>query len=225
VEEDVNSLEFRAATAAFGIALKEDSLKWFEVYERELLAWNRRMNLISRMDEANLWGRHFLDSLVGWSLAFAQQAPPCTLRSSVIDIGAGGGFPGIPIKVVWPEVQLTLVESVRKKTLFLKHLVETLNLKGVHVFCARAEALAKDPLHCGHYDFALARAVGTIEDLRNLSRPFLSGNGQLIAWRSGEEEAEVSERGFSDYHLPGETRARRILVLPKGRLTRPGELG
>ncbi len=221
----MNSPEFRTATAAFGIALNEDSLKRFEVYERELLTWNRRMNLISRMDEANLWVRHFLDSLVGWSLAFAQQATLCALRPSVIDIGAGGGFPGLPIKVVWPEVQLTLVESVRKKTLFLKHLVETLNLKDVNVLCARAEALAKDPLHCGHYHFALARAVGTIEDLRNLSCPFLSGNGQLIAWRSGEEEVEVLEQGFPDYHLPGETRARRILILPNGRLTRPGELG
>jgi 16S rRNA (guanine527-N7)-methyltransferase len=221
----MNFPEFRAATAAFGIALKEDSLKRFEAYERELLAWNRRMNLISRKDEANLWVRHFLDSLVGWSLAFAQQATLCALRPLVIDIGSGGGFPGLPIKVVWPEVQLTLVESVRKKTLFLKHLVETLNLKDVYVFCARAEALAKDPLHRGHYDFALARAVGTIEALRNLSRPFLSGNGQLIAWRSGEEETEIPAQGFPAYRLPGETRARRILVLPKGRLTRPGELG
>ena len=131
---------------------------------------------------------------------------------AVLDIGTGAGFPGLPIKLVWPNLHLVLVESIRKKTLFLKHLLEVLNLKDVTVLCARTESLAKDPEHRGRYDFALARAVGSVPELKKLSFPLLKEAGNLIAWK-GEESLRLP--GSSSYRLPGESRQRHVVILSK----------
>lgn len=203
---------FVSHASAFGIPIPSETLAMFATYERELRSWNKRMNLVAKGDEANLWMRHFLDSLIGWSSALSLIPNFFPLNPAVLDIGTGAGFPGLPIKIVWPEVKLTLVESVRKKTLFLKHLLEVLNLKDVSVLCARAESLAKDPEHRNHYDFALARAVGSIEKLKKLGFPPLKDSGSLIAWR-GEESTRLPET--SSYRLPNESRERNILILSK----------
>ena len=203
---------FVSHASAFGIPIPSETLAMFATYERELRSWNKRMNLIAKGDETNIWSRHFLDSLIGWSSALSLIPNPFPLNPAVLDIGTGAGFPGLPIKIVWPEVKLTLVESVRKKTLFLKHLLEVLNIKDVSVLCARAESLAKDPEHRNHYDFALARAVGSIEELKKLGFPLLKDSGSLIAWR-GEESTRLPET--SSYRLPNESRERNILILSK----------
>lgn len=192
----------------------------FATYERELLSWNKRMNLIAKGDEPNIWNRHFLDSLIGWSYALSLIPYPLPRTPVVLDIGTGAGFPGLPIKLVWPEIEVTLLESVRKKTLFLKHLVETLTLKDVPVLCARAEFLAKDADHRESYDIVISRAVTNINDLIKLSFPLLKSQGRLIAWR-GEEvssspEPRISSHESLSYHLPGEARKRQILILTKG---------
>ena len=203
---------FVSHASAFGIPIPSETLAMFATYERELRSWNKRMNLVAKGDETNLWTRHFLDSLIGWSFVLSLHPTPNALHPAVLDIGTGAGFPGLPIKIVWPEVKLTLVESVRKKTLFLKHLLEVLNIKDVSVLCARAESLAKDPEHRNHYDFALARAVGSIEELKKLGFPPLKDSGSLIAWR-GEESTRLPET--SSYRLPNESRERNILILSK----------
>lgn len=208
----VNAENFLSTASSSGLQVSRDALAKLTIYGREIISWNRRMNLVAKGDETNLWTRHFLDSLIGWSFVLSLHPTPNTLPPAVLDIGTGAGFPGLPIKLVWPEVRLTLVESIRKKTLFLKHLLEVLNLKDVAVVCARAESLAREPEHRGCYDFALARAVGSVEELKKIGFPLLKDAGNLIAWR-GEETGR--NPASSSYQLPGESRKRNILILSK----------
>jgi len=203
---------FIQAASSLGIQVRKEALAQFLNYERELILWNKRMNLVAKGDEGNLWTRHFLDSLIGWSFVLSRVPTLDARHPAVLDIGTGAGFPGLPIKIVWPNLRLTLVESIRKKTLFLKHLLEVLNLKDVTVLCARTESLAKCPEHRGRYDFALARAVGSVPELKKLSFPLLQDAGNLIAWR-GEESSR--NPASSSYRLPGESRQRHILILSK----------
>lgn len=204
--------DFISLALGFGISISVETRRMFAAYERELIAWNKRMNLIAKGDEGKVWTRHFLDSLAGWSLALPLIPYPLPLTPVVLDIGTGAGFPGLPIKLVWPEIRLTLLESVRKKTLFLKHLGDGLKLRDVPVVCARAEDLAKVPEHRGQYDFVLARAVSSVEELRKLGFTLLKPKGSLIAWRG--EESIVHQLSCS-YRLPGEARKRHILILNK----------
>ncbi len=205
---------FIQTASSFGIWVSREALAQFAIYERELLAWNKRMNLMAKGDEPNLWMRHFLDSLIGWSFVVSLFPNPYTLTPAVVDIGTGAGFPGLPIKLVWPDIRLTLVESIRKKTLFLKHLLDVLNIKDVSRICDRAESLAKDPEHRNHYDFALARAVGSIEELKKLGFPLLKDSGSLIAWRGEDSDRHPAS---SSYRLPNESRERNILILSNRR--------
>lgn len=215
----VSAENFLSKASSSGIQVSREALAQLVIYERELISWNRRMNLIAKGDETNIWSRHFLDSLIGWSSALSLIPNPFSLNPAVLDIGTGAGFPGLPIKIVWPEVKLTLVESVRKKTLFLKHLLEVLKLNDVNVICARAEAMAKDPEHREGYDAAISRAVGSIEELVKLSFPLLKGSGKLTAWR-GEgaplsAESRVTSCESRSYGLPGEPHDRKIFILSK----------
>lgn len=216
----VSAENFLSKASSSGIQVSREALAQLAIYERELISWNRRMNLIARGDETNIWSRHFLDSLIGWSSSLSLIPNPFPLNPAVLDIGTGAGFPGLPIKIVWPEVKLTLVESVRKKTLFLKHLLEILKLNDVNVICARAESLAKDAKHRNRYNFVLSRAVGSIEELVKLSFPLLKDSGKLTAWR-GEEaplsaDSRVTRCESRSYGLPGEPHNRKIIILSKG---------
>ena len=124
--------------AAWGHPLSPLQLDQFDVYTAELRRWNERINLTAIADEPSIVTRHFLDSLRcadSWG-----RAP-----RSLVDIGAGAGFPGLPLKILRPELQLTLVESIAKKAAFLRHMVETLGLTNVDIVVARAEAAGRDP--------------------------------------------------------------------------------
>jgi len=215
----VSAENFLSNASSSGLQVSRDALVQLTIYERELISWNRRMNLIAKGDETNIWSRHFLDSLVGWSSSLSLIPNSLPLNPAVLDIGTGAGFPGLPIKIVWPEIKLNLVESVRKKTLFLKHLLEVLKLNDVNVLCARAESLAKDAKHRNRYDIVLSRAVGSIEELLKLSFPLLKGSGKLTAWRgegaSLSADSRVTSCESRSYELPGEPHDRKIFILSK----------
>ncbi len=143
-------------TTAWGLPLSEAQIDQLATYAAELRRWNERVNLTAIDDEAGIVVRHFLDSLrcaLSWG-----DAP-----GSLVDVGAGAGFPGLPLKILRPELRLTLVESVAKKAAFLRHVVDMLGLAGVEVVVARAEALGRDAAHRGRYDVAVARAVAELD--------------------------------------------------------------
>jgi 16S rRNA (guanine527-N7)-methyltransferase len=171
---------------AIGIHLGETALDHFAIYYRELLLWNRRINLVSEKSSRELVIRHFLDSLT---------AAPSIIRRDglLIDLGSGAGFPGIPLRIVLPELQLMLVESSRKKTSFLSHIVRTLPLEGVTVVRERIEALIGEKALAGSCDTVLSRAAFKLPQLIRMASFFLKKGGLLIAMKGTDPGEEIAE--------------------------------
>ena len=183
----------RAGAAALDIGLSPDQLAAFDNYRDTLLAANRHINLTAITDPAAVEIRHFVDSLtclLAW--------PTVTDRPvRAIDIGAGAGFPGLPLKLIRPHITITLIDSVGKKTAFLADLVRRLNLAATTVLTARAEDLARQPAHRARYDVALARAVAPAAVLVEYTLPFLRVGGRLIAQKTaakGPDELAACRR-------------------------------
>ena len=180
----LNTLSDGAET--IGIRLRQTELDHFAVYYRELLLWNRRINLVSEKSSREIVIRHFLDSLT---------AAPSIIRRDglLIDLGSGAGFPGIPLRIVLPELQLMLVESSRKKTSFLSHIVRTLALEGVTVVRERIEALIGEKALAGSCDTVLSRAAFKLPQLIRMASFFLKKGGILIAMKGSDPGEEIAE--------------------------------
>ena len=166
-----------------GLSINTSQLEQFDTYYRELADWNTRMNLTSVIDYAEVQVKHFLDSLTVLPALGASLSPD----ARVVDVGAGAGFPGLPLKLVYPDIQLTLVESTGKKASFLRHIVETLDLSGVDVHTGRAEDLAHRPELRGACDLALARGLARLPTLLEYTLPFARPGGLVAAWKHGGE--------------------------------------
>lgn len=176
-----------------GIRLSENQVDAFRVYEKELLEWNEKFNLTAIRELEQIRTKHFLDSLT-CVLAWGDKKP-----SNLIDIGTGAGFPGIPLKILYPAMRLTLVESVGKKVLFCQHIIEKLKLEHVVVLKARAEELGRDPKHREQYDWAVARAVANLPILVEYLLPLAKIGGGMIAQKgeSGPAEAHKAEKAIN----------------------------
>lgn len=168
------------------LPLSQIQLNQFEIYYNELLKWNPKANLISKNDESRIVERHFLESAL-FSLLNEFQG-----GLSVLDLGTGGGFPGIPLQIVSPDLQLTLLDSKRWKGLFLKHLIEVLELQNTEVLCERAEAAAENEEYRNRFDRVVCRAVTDLSALYRLSRPFLKSGGNLVALKGSRLNNELN---------------------------------
>jgi 16S rRNA (guanine527-N7)-methyltransferase len=185
--------------------------KLFEIYLKELLAWNQKFNLTSITDPGEIRLKHFEDSLALLQILKLTD-------ESVVDIGAGAGFPGIPLKIVCPDIKLTLVEATRKKAEFLKHLVAKLTLKEVAVLWGRAEEIAKNKREA--FDLAVSRAVAKLNILSEYCLPFVKIGGQFIAYKEENVEAEVASAQKAIERLGGKIKAIIKVKLPNSDLTR-----
>ncbi|MCL7451934.1 MAG: 16S rRNA (guanine(527)-N(7))-methyltransferase RsmG, partial [Anaerolineae bacterium] len=156
---------------ALGLGLTDKQITAFQTYYDELVAWNQKFNLTAITEYEQVQIRHFADSL---SVLLAEEARLALSRphARVIDVGSGAGFPGIPLKLVYPSARLTLLEATGKKVTFLEHLVERLGLVRVTAIKARAEELGHDPRHRAGYDLALARAVADMAVVAEYTLPF-----------------------------------------------------
>jgi len=170
--------------AAWGLPLDPNQLRQFARYTDELLAWNAHTNLTAITDRRAIYVRHFLDSL---ALARFWGPPPATL----VDIGTGAGFPGVPLKILHPPLAVTLIESVGKKAAFLKHLIAILGLEQVRVVTGRAETFGHDPGERERYDLATARAVADLRVLAEYALPLLRVGGRLLAPKGAGAEREI----------------------------------
>ena len=177
-----------------GIKLTDQQLAQFETYYRELHQWNQRVNLTAITEYSEVQVQHFLDSL-SCCLAFPQGLPA---NGKIIDIGAGAGFPGLPLKLVFPDFQLTLSDSVGKKTAFLRHLLQVLELPDVRVLTARAEQLGRAPETRERFDLVLARGVAKLPALLEYTLPLCRIGGQVVAWKHGgiQQELESAQRAL-----------------------------
>ena len=206
IEGQINQLT--RGCLALGFELKEEEIQNFAVYLKEILVWNRRINLVSRQDTDNIALFHFVDSL---SLLPVVKVVPGT---KMMDIGSGAGFPGLPLKICRQDLNLTLVESRRKRSLFLKHVVETLALKGVTIITKRAEDLNRQALFQDKYDIVVARAVTQLLPLVHLCLPFLNQGGRFVAYKGGAMEEEIQEMLPQVLTLGGRLERTEEITLP-----------
>jgi 16S rRNA (guanine527-N7)-methyltransferase len=170
-------------------ALPQEQLENFRRYLEELEAARPRLRLTALTEPESVQRRHFLEPLA-LLVALEQMGP---LVGTVIDIGSGAGFPGLPVKIVRPGLKLTLLEAHGRRAAFLEHLVGRLGLEDVTVVNGRAEELAHDPRHREAYDVALARAVAPLPALVELTLPFLRVGGLLAAPKGSRARREVNE--------------------------------
>lgn len=205
--------------ARLGLSLTEGQLASFEIYYRELVAWNERVNLTAVTACEEVQTRHFLDSL---ACSPVVPALPEGGRMRAIDVGSGAGLPGLPLKIVWPGLRLTLLEATGKKVAFLEHLVGVLALEGVTVLHGRAEELAHDPAHRESYDLVLARALAQMATLAELTLPFSRPGGLVIAPKGADVAEEVRAAARAIALLGG--RLRRVVPLDLSPLLSPRSL-
>lgn len=178
-----------------GLHLTGDQLGQFSRYTDLLQAGNRRANLTAITELEQVQVRHYLDSLTA-----VLAIPEWRDGARVVDIGAGAGFPGVPLKIAFPDIRLTLAESVGKKTAFLRELVSELKLDDVEIVTARAEDLGRTEGYRGGFDVALARGVASLPALVEYALPLCKGHGRLLAWKGsdGPVEAEAASNALSE---------------------------
>lgn len=217
----------RDAQALFNVHLSGRQVMALLTYEKELLEWNQKFNLTAIRDAESIRTKHFLDS---FSCVLAWKTSP---PNQLIDVGTGAGFPGIPIKILYPNLKLTLVESVGKKAMFCQHIVRVLSLEQVEVIQARAEDLGQDPRHREKYDWAIARAVANLNVLSEYLIPLAKIGGAVLAQKgeSGPAEAQSAEEAMKllggklkqliPVTLPGVADERYLVVVEKVAATPP----
>jgi 16S rRNA (guanine527-N7)-methyltransferase len=215
------------AKTLFNVHLTGQQVMALVTYEKELLEWNQKFNLTAIRDTESIRTKHFLDS---FSCVLAWKASP---PSRLIDVGTGAGFPGIPLKILYPHLKLTLVESVGKKAMFCQQIVRVLGLEHVEVVQTRAEDLGQDPQHREKYDWAVARAVASLNVLSEYLIPLVKVGGIILAQKgeSGPAEAQSAEkvmellggklRQLIPVNLPGVADDRYLVVVDKVAATPP----
>jgi 16S rRNA (guanine527-N7)-methyltransferase len=217
----------REARDLFNIHITGRQVMALITYEKELIEWNQKFNLTAIRDIESIRTKHFLDS---FSCVLAWKASP---PNHLIDVGTGAGFPGIPLKILYPGLKLTLVESVGKKAMFCQHMVRVLGLEQVNVIQARAEDLGRDPEHRERYDWAVARAVANLNVLAEYLIPLVKVGGSVLAQKgeSGPAEAQSAEKAVEllggklkqliSVNLPGVADDRYLIVMEKVAATPP----
>ncbi|HEO5006832.1 TPA: 16S rRNA (guanine(527)-N(7))-methyltransferase RsmG [Streptococcus agalactiae] len=169
-----------------GITLTDKQKKQFETYFRLLVEWNEKINLTAITDKEEVYLKHFYDSIAPILQGYIDNSP-----LSILDIGAGAGFPSIPMKILYPEIDITIIDSLNKRINFLNILANELELSGVHFFHGRAEDFGQDKVFRAKFDIVTARAVARMQVLAELTIPFLKVNGRLIALKAAAAEEEL----------------------------------
>ncbi len=204
---------FKTETEKAGIILNKEKIELFEKYLFLLEEWNKKINLTTIRVREEVVIKHFIDSLF-----VLKQVP---LSGKIADIGSGGGFPGIPLKIMNPSLKITLIEPIRKRASFLKTVISGLKLKNIFVYNGRAEAFSEKEI----FEFTISRALSDLKTFCWLSLPLLKQEGFLIAMKGAEtveEEAALKEIEKNikfiekkEYELPKKSGSRSLLILQK----------
>lgn len=174
-----------------GIDLNARRVKQFELYYQKLIEWNEKINLTTIVGYQEAQVKHFLDSISVISALTREEMDKADF--SIIDIGTGAGFPGLPLKILLAESRLVLVDSTAKKVAFLRCVTRELGLDNVEIVCGRAEEIAHLPLYRQRFDLALSRAVASLPVLAELAVPFCRIGGKFVAQKKGEVEQEMKK--------------------------------
>ncbi|RIN35441.1 16S rRNA (guanine(527)-N(7))-methyltransferase RsmG [Staphylococcus succinus] len=203
-----------------GIELSNEQRQQFQTYYQMLVEWNEKMNLTSITEEHEVYLKHFYDSIA--PSFYTDLTQPLT----ICDIGAGAGFPSIPLKIIFPNLHVTIVDSLNNRIHFLNQLAEALGLENVSFVHDRAETYGKG-VYRESYDIVTARAVARLSVLSELCLPLVKKGGQFIALKSSKGEEELAEAGFGigvfggkvqdtiSYELPEDAGERQMIIIEK----------
>ena len=216
-----NDEKFIKNLLSFGIELDDIKLEQFHKYYELLIEWNKNINLTAITEYGDVLTKHFLDSL---SIV---KAIDCKQTLSLIDVGTGAGFPGIPIKIVFPNIKVTLLDSLKKRVNFLDEVIKNLSLTDIEAIHGRAEDFAKEDKLREQYDISVSRAVANLSTLSELCLPYVNVNGKFISYKSEKADIELIEADNAiqilgggniekiPFLLPGTEFERNIIVIDK----------
>jgi 16S rRNA (guanine527-N7)-methyltransferase len=223
---EVDIAELREQALILGISLSPAQLQQFERYMKALTSANTHMNLTAIVEESEIVRKHFLDSLF--------PLRHIAVSGSVVDVGTGAGFPGLPMAIARPDLKVTLVDSLNKRVRFLCEVIEALELgERVSALAARAEDVGRDPVHREAYDLCISRAVAGLNVLAEYCLPLTKVGGYFVAMKGPRAQEELVEaqqavsvlggtlREVKHWNLPGEGEQRTLVVVEKTRPT-PG---
>ncbi|MBY0191847.1 16S rRNA (guanine(527)-N(7))-methyltransferase RsmG [Bacillus aerophilus] len=204
----MNIEQFTAALEEKGITLSPVQLEQFETYFRMLVEWNEKMNLTSITEKEEVYLKHFYDSI---SAAFFIDFHKVT---TICDIGAGAGFPSIPLKICFPHLHVTIVDSLQKRITFLKELAKGLNLQDTTFYHDRAETFGQRKEKRESYDLVTARAVARLSVLSELCLPLVKKEGLFVALKASAADEEMQAGKKAVTVLGGEVVEKHSFVLP-----------
>jgi 16S rRNA (guanine527-N7)-methyltransferase len=217
----MNTEMFQSSLQEKGIDLTIQQLSQFETYYKLLVEWNEKMNLTAITEKEEVYLKHFYDSVTA---AFYFDF---TKKISVCDVGAGAGFPAIPLKICFPEIQLTVVDSLNKRIGFLQEVADTLDLQNISLYHDRAETFAHRPEFRQQFDLVMARAVARLSVLSELCLPLVKKGGHFLGMKGanlpeevkdGEKAVKLLGGRIEDIHsfsLPIEESERNIVIIEK----------
>ncbi|MEE1086316.1 MAG: 16S rRNA (guanine(527)-N(7))-methyltransferase RsmG [Schaedlerella sp.] len=207
------------------IELNDAQLQQFEKYYELLVEWNKVMNLTAITEYEEVYEKHFLDSLA------IVKVEDMSKVESIIDIGTGAGFPGIPLKIAFPHLKVVLLDSLNKRINFLNTVIEELGLENVETLHGRAEDYAKKLDYREKADLCVSRAVANLSTLSEYCLPYVKVSGKFIPYKSGEITAEADEakkavgilggkiNKILKFHLPDSDITRSFVIIEKGKTT------
>ena len=193
------------------LPLSDQQKKQFECYFELLVEWNEKINLTAITDKEEVYLKHFYDSI-----APIPQGLIPNENIKLLDIGAGAGFPSLPMKILYPQLDVTIIDSLNKRINFLQLLAQELDLDGVHFYHGRAEDLAQDKNFRAQYDFVTARAVARMQVLSELTIPYLKVGGKLLALKASNAPEELLEAKNALNLLFSKVEDNLSYVLPNG---------
>lgn len=188
--------KFRNSMNSIGIELTNSQLNAFETYYDMLIDRNKVMNLTAITEFDEVMDKHFLDSV------YLFRSIELKADYKLIDIGTGAGFPGIPLKIVFPELKITLLDSLNKRVGFLNDVIDEFNLNDIEAIHGRAEDIARDKTYRASYDIAVSRAVANLSTLSEYCLPFVKIGGKFVSYKSGDCADEV-DNAKAAIHLLG----------------------
>lgn len=214
IDEKEKMEAFAAECEALGISLSEKQLDQFLTYYHMLIEKNKVMNLTAITEFEEVLQKHFLDSLS------VVKAYGLSGRESMIDIGTGAGFPGIPLKIAFPEMKIILLDSLNKRLVFLNEVIEELGLENIETIHGRAEDFGKDQKYREQFDLCLSRAVANLSTLSELCLPFVKRGGYFISYKSGQVDEEVQDAKRAIQLLGGKNTRLEKFALPNSDISR-----